>query len=93
MNARARETSLLLCIVRRVIDLIPYVEILGGIVRTDFDILSRAANGQEEKIGPFRRRFSIFDKYVLDFSEDPERKLDRRVAVAVGILLDTAEKR
>ena len=54
MNARAREASLLLCIVRRVIDLIPYVEILGGIVRTDFDILSRAWQwpGRDPKIGP-----------------------------------------
>ena len=93
MTARARENSLLLCMVRRVIDFIPYVEIIGGIVRTDFDFLAIAADGQEAKIGTFRRRFSIFDKYVLDLSEDSERKLDRRVALGVGILLDTGEKR
>ena len=90
VTARAREASLLLCIVRRVIDLIPFI---GGIVRTDFDFLVRADDGQEERIGAFRSRFSIFDKYVLDLSADPECKLDRRVALGVGILLDTAEKR
>ena len=93
MTARARENSLLLCIIRRVLDLIPYVEIIGGIVKTDFDFLVTAGDGQEEKIGTFKRRFSIFDKYVLDLSEDSERNLDRRVALGVGILLDTGEKR
>lgn len=91
--ARARENSLLLCMVRRVLDLIPYIEFIGGIVRTDFDFLMTGAGGQEEKIGAFKRRFSIFDKYVLDLSEDSERNLDRRVALGVAILLDTGEKR
>ena len=91
--ARAREDSLLLAALRRIIDFIPFVELIGGIIKTDFHILALDSDGNERKIGAFNRRFSIFDKYVLDLSEDPERKLDRRVALAVGILLDTGEKR
>jgi uncharacterized protein YxjI len=91
--ARAREDSLLLAAVRRIIDLIPYVELIGGIIKTDFHFLVPEGPGTERKIGSFNRRFSLFDKYVLDLSEDPQRKLDRRVALAMGILLDTGEKR
>ena len=86
--ARVREDSLLLAIVRRILGFI-----IGGIIKTDFDFLAPDDLGNERKIGAFNRRFTISDKYVLDLSEDQERKLDRRVALAVGVLLDTAEKR
>ena len=91
--ARAREDSAILGALRRIIDLIPFVGLAGGIIKTDFDFLRRGSSGNEEKIGSFDRRISLFDKYVLDLSQDPEQQLDRRTALAVGILLDTAEKR
>ncbi len=91
--AIAREDSVALAFVRRIVNLIPFVDLLGGIIKTDFHFLRRDASGNEEKIGSFDRRISFFDKYVLNLSADPERNLDRRVALAVGILLDTAEKR
>jgi uncharacterized protein YxjI len=91
--ARAQENSLLLCALRRVIDLVPYVQLIGGIIKTDFHFLAPDSGGNERKIGAFNRRFSIFDKYVLDLSEDSQRTLDRRVALAMGILLDTGERR
>ena len=90
---KAREDSVLLAAIRRIVDLIPYVALLGGIIKTDFHLLIMDSAGNERKIGSFNRRMSVFDKYVLDLSEDRERQLDRRVALAVGILLDTAEKR
>ena len=89
----AREDSVLLAAIRRIVDLIPYVALLGGMIKTDFHLLTVDSAGDERKIGEFTRRISVFDKYVLDLSEDSERQLDRRVALAVGILLDTAEKR
>ena len=91
--AKAREDSLALAFVRRIIDFIPFVELLGGIIKTDFHLFSVDAEGREEKIGSFDRKLSFADKYVMNLSDDPERKLDRRAAVALGILLDTAEKR
>lgn len=91
--ARAREDSVFLAAIRRIVNFIPLVDLIGGLIKTDFHILALDGAGNERKIGAFTRRFSIFDKYVLDLSEDPERTLDRRVALAVGILLDTAEKR
>ena len=91
--AKAREDSVGLAILRRVIDLIPFVELLGGLIKTDFHIFTLNKRGEEKKIGSFNRRLSLFDKYVLDLSDDRARTFDRRTAVALGILLDTAEKR
>jgi len=93
MIATAREDSAFLAAMRRIIDLIPFVELIGGIIKTDFHFLARDIDGTETKIGAFTRRISLFDKYVLDMSEDVSKKLDRRVALAAGVLLDTAEKR
>ena len=92
-TAKAREDSAVLAAVRRVLQLIPYVGLLGLLIKTDFHFLSIDDAGNEQKIGAFNRRFSLFDKYVLDLSDDPARTLNRKVALAVGILLDTGEKR
>jgi hypothetical protein len=35
----------------------------------------------------------LLDRYVLDLSADTARAFDRRVAVALGIMLDTGERR
>ena len=40
-----------------------------------------------------RRIYGFRDKYVLDLSGDPERAIDRRAAVALGIALDALQSR
>lgn len=44
-------------------------------------------------IAEFTRDFSIFDSYVLDMTGDLHGLLDRRVALAQAIMLDTGERR
>jgi uncharacterized protein YxjI len=44
-------------------------------------------------VGEFNRKFTILDRYVLDLSKDSGRALDRRVALAMGVMLDTGERR
>ena len=39
------------------------------------------------------RKFTVLDRYVLDLTADEERALDRRIALASGIMLDTGERR
>lgn len=90
--ARALEDSTFMSIVRRVVDWIPFVALLGVVIKTDFDILLREAEG-ERKIGSFDRKIGITDRYVLNLRDDAERRFDRRIGVALGILLDTAEAR
>ncbi|MEX0749614.1 MAG: hypothetical protein WD359_02305 [Dehalococcoidia bacterium] len=90
--ARALEDSAFMSVVRRVVDWIPFVALLGFVIKTDFHIL--ASDGPNEtKIGSFDRKIGLGDKYVLNLREDASRRFDRRIAVALGILLDTAEAR
>ena len=78
--AQAREDSWAKALFRR---------FLSDLMRTDFEIL--LADGS--RIGVLHRKFTIADKYVLDLTGDPLRRLDRRIAVGLAILLDTAEGR
>jgi uncharacterized protein YxjI len=90
--ARALEDSAFMSVVRRVVDWIPFVSVLGLVIKTDFHILASSEHG-ETKIGSFDRKIGIGDKYVLNLREDHARAFDRRIAVALGVLLDTAEAR
>jgi hypothetical protein len=63
-----------------------------GLLRTNFVIVS-GANASGQVLGEFNRKFTLFDRYVLDLSPDATRSLDRRVALALGVMLDTGERR
>ncbi len=77
-----KEDSLVLSIARRLLG--P----LFGLLRTNFVFL----NGAKE-LGRLNRQFTLLDRYVLDVSRDTEGVLDRRVALAIGVMLDTGERR
>jgi len=81
--ALAVEESIVLSLLRRVLGT------LFGLLRTNF-VFERPTG---ETIGEFNRKFTLLDRYVLDLREDPERVLDRRVALAAGVMLDTGERR
>ena len=80
----AKEDSVILSLLRRVLG--PMM----GLLRTNFIILRPDS---EDVIGEFKRKFTILDRYVLDMSGDPQRIMDRRVALALGVMLDTGERR
>lgn len=80
----AKEDSVILSLLRRLIG--PFF----GLLRTNFIIL---APDEERVLGEFNRKFAILDRYALTMSGDPGRSLDRRIAVALGVMLDTGEKR
>jgi uncharacterized protein YxjI len=85
--AVARERSLPLAIARRVIDFVPDI---GGLIPIpyNFDLLI-----DDKVIGTMNRKFQLRDRYVLDVSGDHERRLDRRLAIALAIGLDTLQNR
>lgn len=80
----AREDSMILSLLRRLLG--PFF----GLLRTNFIIQPW---GEERVIGEFNRKLTLFDRYVLDLSADREHQLDRRLGVALGVLLDTGERR
>jgi uncharacterized protein YxjI len=85
--AIARERSTAGAIARRVVDFVPYV---GEFVPIpyNFELLR---NG--EVIGAMDRKFKVRDQYVLDLSGDRDKKVDRRLAIALAVGLDTLQNR
>jgi uncharacterized protein YxjI len=83
----AQERSFPMAIARRVIDFVPYV---GEFVPIpyNFDFLMDGRT-----VGHMNRKFQLRDRYVLDLSGDHERKLDRRMAIALAIGLDALQNR
>ena len=84
--AVAKERSVPIAILRRVIDAVPY----GDFVPIPFHFTIDAG---ERHVGDLNRRFGIRDTYDLDVSGDVERKIDRRLAVSLGIALDALQSR
>ncbi len=60
-----------------------------GLLKTDFYFY----DSYGVLLGYYTRRWTLLDRYVLDLRADPWRRLDRRVALGAGILLDTGERR
>ena len=81
--AIALEESIVLSLLRRVLG--P----LFGLLRTNFVFL----RPDGDVLGEFNRKFTLLDRYVVDLSADADRALDRRIALAMGIMLDTGERR
>jgi uncharacterized protein YxjI len=82
--AVAREDSIILSLLRRFLG--PFF----GLLRTNF-VIQRGTS--DNVVGEFNRKFTLLDRYVLDLSRDPRRQLDRRVMLALGVMLDTGERR
>jgi uncharacterized protein YxjI len=80
----AKEDSIILSLLRRVLG--P----MFGLLRTNYVFL-----GADERsvLGEFKRKMTILDRYALDLKRDRQRKLDRRLALALGVMLDTGERR
>jgi uncharacterized protein YxjI len=82
----ARERSKPLAIVRRVIDFVPYGEYIP--IPYNFEFLAGDA-----VLGGMDRKFQLRDRYILDLSGDHDRRVDRRLAIALAIGLDALQNR
>lgn len=83
--ARVHEDSWARALLRRY--LAPLVVFL--VLRTNFDFVLPSGR----VVGRYDRLLKVRDEYLLDLRGDPQRLLDRRVALAMAILLDTGEMR
>ena len=84
--ALAQEKSVPVALFRRAIDFVPYGEFAP--VLFQFAILM---DGRE--IGELRRPIGVRDRYTLKLGGDAERRIDRRVAIALAIALDALQSR
>lgn len=80
----AKEDSIILALLRRVLGT------FYGLLRVNFVIFRGTS---EQVLGEFNRKFTLLDRYVLDMTPDAKQWLDRRVAIALGVMLDTGERR
>lgn len=79
-----QEDSIILSLLRRLLG--P----LLGLLRANFIFVDPST---QKVLGEFNRKMTFLDRYVLDMSADREYKVDRRLALAAGVLLDTGERR
>jgi uncharacterized protein YxjI len=87
--AIARERSQWLALARRVVDFVPY----GEWVPIPYDFVLLGPDGRGD-LGHFTRKLlSLRDRYLLDLSHDGERRVDRRLALALAIALDALQNR
>jgi uncharacterized protein YxjI len=85
--AVAQEKNAWLALARRGVDFVPY----GEWVPIPYDFLIHAG---ERELGHFTRKFlSVRDKYTLDLSADQEKRVDRRLGIALAIALDALQNR
>ena len=85
--AIARERSMPMAIARRLVDFVPY----GEWVPIPYDFVIRTG---ERDLGHFTRKFlSVRDRYTLDLSGDEEKRVDRRLGIALAIGLDALQNR
>ena len=82
----AQERSVPMAVARRIVDFVPYGELVP--IPYNFDLLMDG-----RVIGHLNRKFQLRDRYVLDLSGDHERRLDRRLGIALAIGLDTLQNR
>jgi hypothetical protein len=81
-----RERSMPLAVARRLLDFAPYGEWVPIPYNFDFLMDGRV-------VGTMNRKFQLRDRYVLDLTGDTERRVDRRLAIARAIGLDTLQNR
>jgi hypothetical protein len=96
---KVKARSLLISLMRNTRWIFGWIPIIGWLVegfawliRLQFDIYL-IHNDTEVKVGEFNRRMTIGDKYILDMTADSEGKFNRKFAVALAVLLDSAEQR
>jgi uncharacterized protein YxjI len=89
--AKARERSLAVALIRRLIGLVPFI---GGFtdwlpIPYHFEFVR-----DDEVLGTHTRTaFKLRDTYVIDLSGDPERTLDRRLILAIAVGMDALQAR
>jgi uncharacterized protein YxjI len=84
--ALAQEKSVPVAILRRLIDFVPYGELVPLVFQFTIQM-----DGRE--IGELRRPIGLRDRYTLALRGDPDRRLDRRVVIALAVALDALQSR
>lgn len=86
----ARERNLFVALFRRVVGFAPYIGAFADWlpIPYHFDYFTG-----DERIGGLERILGVRDRYRLDVSGDAERRIDRRIALALAVGMDALQAR
>jgi hypothetical protein len=89
----AQERSLPVAILRRVIGLASLIPLIGELIALipipyHFEYFLG-----EERVGQLTRKLGLRDTYILDLTGDSQRRIDRRLALALAIGMDALQAR
>ncbi len=94
--AVVRESSVPVAVVRRIQNLLQAIPLIGAVASLVLDLIPIPYHfditRDEVVIGRHSRKTGIRDRYRLEI-DDPERRVDRRLLVALGIGLDALQSR
>jgi uncharacterized protein YxjI len=88
--ASARERSLFVALFRRLVGFVPYIGDLADWLPIPYHF-DYFVGGR--RIGGLERILGVRDRYRLDVSGDVERKIDRRVVLALAVGMDALQAR
>jgi uncharacterized protein YxjI len=89
--ATASEKSIAVALVRRVVGLIPYLEVVADWLPIPYHFDFRRG---DELLGTHSRRaWKIRDVYTIDMHGDPDRTVDRRLILAIAVGMDALQAR
>jgi hypothetical protein len=86
--AWARERSMVVALLRRVLGCLPYVGDVAIPIPYHFDYFVG-----EQGIGGVERILGLRDRYRVDVAGDPERRIDRRLVLALAVGMDALQAR
>ena len=86
----ARERSLLVALFRRLVGLVPFIGDFADWLPIPYHFDYFAG---DEPIGGLERILGVRDRYRLDVSGDAERRIDRRMVLALAVGMDALQAR
>jgi uncharacterized protein YxjI len=90
-TAEARERSLTVAIVRRVIGFVPYIGNWADWLPIPYHFVF--TRGDKVLVHHTRQAWKLTDHYTIDCTPDTERSLDRRLVLAAAVGMDALQAR
>jgi uncharacterized protein YxjI len=90
-TAEARERSLTVAIVRRLIGFVPYIGNWADWLPIPYHFVF--ARGDKVLVHHTRQAWKLTDHYTIDCTPDTERSLDRRLVLAAAVGMDALQAR
>jgi uncharacterized protein YxjI len=95
--AYVQERSVAAAVFRRIQNVLQFIPIIGWAADVVLDLIPIPYHfdiwRDGERIGHQTRKHGIRDRYRLEITGDPERRIDRRLVIAMGVALDALQSR